>query len=126
MKNFFVSAALLSCIGAASAQATSEVAYDITVQNEAGHQSQLVVLPVGGDARTLVMQGAAVRIEPPAAEGGASTIKLFATHASQPSLLHAARIHLRDGEPVKVAYSVCGGKVKYESPNPEKLQKCAK
>lgn len=125
MKSLVVTMMLLAGIGSAWAQSAAEVKYDITVQNEVRQQSKVVILPVGGEARALAMAGGIVQIEPPAAEGGASTIKLLTADKPNPALLHTARIELPQGSSVTVAYSLCNGAVKYESPRPEKLQKCS-
>lgn len=107
-----------------AAEVSPQLSYSIALQNDNGVETQDLSLPLGGDRRTLKLVGGMVEVTPPADRAGPSVIKLFAD--GQPGrLLHTARISRPDGQPVRIAYSLCGGKVSYQSPAPDKLDDCA-
>ncbi|SFU52876.1 hypothetical protein SAMN05216552_1004164 [Pseudoduganella namucuonensis] len=118
------SLSLLALSNPRAAELPPQLGYSIALRNDHGVETQALSLPVGGDTRQLKLVGGVVEVTPPAKAGGISVIKLFAD-GKPGRLLHTARISRPDGQPVRVAYSLCGGQVGYQSPAPDKLDGCA-
>jgi hypothetical protein len=106
------------------ANVNASVTYNIAVQNESGVDKQTVAVPVGGAVRELKMVGGVVQINPPAMAGGRSVIKFFSGSGATPVLMHTATITSSPEKPIQIAYTLCGQLLRYQSPAPDKLERC--
>lgn len=114
----------LIALSATAHAAGPTTTYEITLRNEVGQETQIVTLPSGGAARELTMAGGVLTVTPPAAEGEPSMIRLFSAGTAA-----APRHTARHGAPpegiVRVAYTVCGSALVYQSPTPADVMSCA-
>jgi hypothetical protein len=124
---YCVAAVLLTAswaVQAGSTNADASVTYNIALQNEYGVERQTVTLPVGGALYRLNMAGGVVEIDPPGPGDERSLVKLFTDNAAAPVLLHTTHIETSAEKPLEIAYTMCGRQVRFQSPTPEKLEKC--
>ena len=122
-----ISVLLLTAAFSAHAEPTSVSApmtYNIAVQNEFGVDKQTVAAPIGGETRELKLAGGVVQITPPATVDGSSVIKFFVANSAKPVLMHTANITSSSEKPLEIAYTLCGQSLRFQSPAPEKLEKC--
>lgn len=110
-------------VGASAATPPTSASYQISVQNEAGVDTALRVLPSNGQVHTWLMAGATVEIITPSDTTAVTELRLY-TDTAERKLLHTARIS-GNAMPVRVAYSLCDGHVKYMSPAPILTGSCA-
>lgn len=114
-------AALLACSAAAAAD---DIAYEITLQDKAGVETQTVTLPKGAAARKLPMAGAVIEIQPPSQHEAKSVITLLPSDEAHAQPLHITRILAAEGRPLRIAYSLCDAKVRFYAPTPRELLGC--
>jgi hypothetical protein len=110
-------------MGANAATTASSAPYQISVQNESGVETAERVLPSDGKLHTWSMVGAVVEITTPTDSSETTELRLY-TDTADRKLLHTARIS-GSALPVRVAYSLCNGRVKYLSPAPILTGSCA-
>lgn len=124
LRNLSLLAGLLAIsAGVNATPPASSASYRISVQNEIGIETAQHVLPSDGRIHTLPMAGATVEITTPSDTSAVAELKLYSDTAER-KLLHTARISGR-ALPVRVAYSLCNGRVKFMSPAPELKGACA-
>lgn len=100
------------------------VIYNIALQNEYGIEKQTVTLPTGDKAHEIKMVGGIVQITPPNPSNNLSVIKFFKDSAAIPVPMHTASIDTPSGKSLEIAYTLCGQTLRFQSPAPEKLEKC--
>ena len=106
------------------ADVNASVTYNIALQNEFGVDKQTVAVPLGGEIGELKMVGGVVQISAPTIAGGQSVIKFFSGNGAEQVLMHTANITSFPEKPIQIAYTLCGQSLRYQSPAPEKLEKC--
>lgn len=114
----------LMALGATAHAAGRTTTYEIMLRNETGQETHALTLSSGGAARELTMAGGVLTVTPPATEGEPSVIRLFSAGTAA-----APRHTARHGAPpegiVRVAYTVCGNALVYQSPTPAEVMSCA-
>jgi hypothetical protein len=110
-------------VGANAVTTATSASYQISVQNEAGVETAKRVLPPDGGLHIWPMVGATVEITTPSDTSDVTELRLY-TSSPERKLLHTARISGK-ALPVRVAYSLCNGHVKYWSPAPLLTGACA-
>jgi hypothetical protein len=109
---------------AGPADVNASMTYNITLQNQVGIDQQTVAATIGSETRELKMVGGVVQISPPTATGGQSVIRFYAANGADRVLMHTANITSASGKPLRIAYTLCGQSLRFQSPAPEKLETC--
>lgn len=126
MKSVLHAALIVSVLSsqAAMAGAKGSVTYEVALQNAHGVERRSVTLAPGGQPHRLSMAGGIVELTPPGRHADRAVIRLFSDDAAHPVLLHTASIGGMSSAPLRLAYTVCGKSVRFESPAPEQLAPC--
>ncbi|MYM68006.1 hypothetical protein GTP45_14370 [Pseudoduganella sp. FT55W] len=112
-------------VGAEAQQPEGSTSFEITVQNAPLRESTVVTIPMYGESQSIGLGGLTVEVSAPDGSDGPSVVKLFSANKQKPELLHTARIDNPRALPAKIAYTVCGKVVTFQSPAPAKLVECA-
>jgi len=122
--NPFTLSMIVSPTKAELTNSNASVTYNIAVQNEYGVEKRTVTLPMGGGPHELKMTRGVVQILPPSPSNNLSVIKFFKDSAANHVPIHTASINDSSGKPLQIAYTMCGQTLRFQSPAPEKLEKC--